>query len=243
MMRTLLVRGMLAGLLAGVVAAVFAYLIGEPHVDAAISFEEAAAHDHGGEEELVGRDVQSTLGLFVGVGGYGLAIGGLFSIAFAFLYGRVGPAGARGCSLATAAGAFVVIILVPFLKYPGNPPAVGQEGTAASRTQLYFGFLALSVLAAILVVYAGRRLAERFDAWTGWLLSVLGYAVVMAGCAAMLPVVDEVPDGFPGSTLWGFRIASLGTHAVLWTALGVAFGVLAERALRSQRERSVTTSA
>jgi predicted cobalt transporter CbtA len=241
MMRTLLVRGMLAGLLAGVVAAVFAYLVGEPHVDAAISFEEANAHDHGGEGELVSRSIQRTLGLFVGVGGYGLAVGGLFSIAFAFLYGRVGPATARGCSLATAAGGFVVVILVPFLKYPGNPPAVGQEGTAASRTQLYFGFLALSVLAAVLALYAGRHLADRIGAWAAWLSATLGYAIVMAGCAAILPAVEEVPENFPATTLWSFRIASLGTHAILWTTLGIAFGLLADRALKSQR--AVVTSA
>src|SRR4029453_18992907 len=46
--RSLLVRGMLAGLAAGVVAFVFAYLFGEPTVNGGIPFEEhiAPPHDH-----------------------------------------------------------------------------------------------------------------------------------------------------------------------------------------------------
>jgi len=48
---------------------------------------------------------------------------------------------------------------------------------------------------------------------------------------AILPPVNEVPDGFSANTLWHFRLASLGTEAVLWTALGITFGAFAERLL------------
>src|ERR1043165_2904178 len=97
----LLVRGMLAGLLAAVLAFAFASIFGEPQVDNAIAVEESqaappeAGHDHGGEEELVSRGVQSTAGLAVATGAYGLAFGGLFALAFAFAYGRIGNLGAR----------------------------------------------------------------------------------------------------------------------------------------------------
>ncbi|GAA1955537.1 CbtA family protein [Amycolatopsis minnesotensis] len=245
----MLVRGMLAGLIAGVLATGFAYLFGEPSVNTAIGLEESGgghshsapaepgappeAHEHGAaaepEEELVSRDVQSTLGLFTGVAGYGIAIGGLFSLAFAFAHGRLGPTRPRVTAAVLAAAGYAVVVLVPFLKYPANPPAVGQAGTIGDRTGLYFAFVAISLVVAGVAVAAGRKLAERLGAWGGFLLGAAGYVVVMALCAWLLPVIDEVPEGFPGSTLWTFRTASIGTQLILWTALGLVFGALAEK--------------
>ncbi|PXY24123.1 CbtA family protein [Prauserella flavalba] len=246
MMRTLLVRGLLAGLVAGVLATGFAYFFGEPSVDAAIAIEEAgtsahshehsepadAGHSHGDEEAVVSRGTQSTIGLLTGVGAYALAVGGLFAIAFAVLHGRVGALRPRLTSALLAASGFVVVVLVPFLKYPANPPAVGQSGTIGDRTNLYFAFVALSLAVALISVGVGNALAGRLGAWRGGLLAMGGYVVVMAVAAGLMPVIDEVPDGFPGSTLWTFRTASLATQLVLWTALGLTFGALAERVLR-----------
>lgn len=229
MMRTLLVRGMIAGLVAGVLATLFAYVVGEPSVNLAIGFEESGAHEHG--EELVSRSVQSSIGLFVGVGVYGIAIGGLLALAFALAYGRVGTLRPRITALLVTAAAFAVVVLVPFLKYPGNPPAVGQEGTIQSRTELYFAFVALSIVVGVAAVVLGRRLADRFDAWTGGMAACLGYAVVMVLCAWLMPIVDEVPADFPASTLWSFRVSSLGTQLTLWTVFGLVFATLADRAL------------
>ena len=69
MVRTLLVRGMLSGLAAAVLAGVFAFLVGEPALDGGIAYEDmvSAAAGEVGEEPLVSRGVQSTLGLGVGV--------------------------------------------------------------------------------------------------------------------------------------------------------------------------------
>jgi predicted cobalt transporter CbtA len=241
MMRTLLVRGMLAGLVAGVLATLFAYFFGEPSVDTAIGLEGTAAHAHhdpaapaapeAEEEELVTRGVQSTVGLLTGVGLYGVAVGGLFSLAFAFVYGRLGSLRPRVTAALLTGGAFVVVFLVPFLKYPANPPAVGQPGTIGSRTELYFGFVALSLLVGILAAAFGRKLADKLGAWRGGLLAAGGYVVVIGVAAWLLPTIDEVPAEFPGSTLWSFRLASVGTQLVLWTALGLTFGALAEKAL------------
>lgn len=239
MMRTLLVRGLIAGLVAGIAAAIFAFFAGEPQVEAAIAIEEATAAaeaGHGHEEDpLVSRDIQKSLGLVTANAATGVAIGGLFSLAFAFAYGRFGAFSARAYSAMLAVGAFVAVSLVPFLKYPANPPAVGQPGTIVNRTEVYFAYLAISVIAAGLACYAAKLLAERFGGWTAGALSVGGYLVVMAACGLVMPVVNEVPDDFPATVLWDFRVASLGTLVVLWGALGVAFGALAHRALTAVR--------
>ncbi|WP_290052627.1 CbtA family protein [Amycolatopsis solani] len=245
MMKTLLVRGMLAGLIAGVLAFGFAYAFGEPSVNTAIGLEESGGHSHSHdagasapaeehehEEELVPRDIQSTLGLLTGVLVYGVAIGGLLSLAFAFAQGRLGTLRPRVTALLLTTGAFAVVFLVPFLKYPANPPAVGQPGTIGSRTELYFGFVAVSLLVGILATVFGRKLADRFGAWNGFLLAAAGYLVVIGVVAWLMPAVDEVPEGFPGSTLWSFRTASIGTQVTLWLALGLTFGAFAEKALK-----------
>ncbi|MFB9687865.1 CbtA family protein [Amycolatopsis plumensis] len=243
MMKTLLVRGMLAGLIAGVLAFGFAYAFGEPSVNAAIGLESGDGHAHSHshdasapapaaeEEELVPRDIQSTLGLLTGVLVYGVAIGGLLSLAFAFAQGRLGALRPRVTALLLTAGAFAVVFLVPFLKYPANPPAVGQPGTIGSRTELYFGFVAVSLLVGIFATVFGRKLADRVGAWNGFLLAAAGYLVVIGVVAWLMPSVDEVPATFPASTLWSFRTASVGTQVTLWLALGLAFGAFAEKAL------------
>ena len=102
MVRTLLLRGMLAGLLGGLVAFGIAKTIGEPQVDKAIAFEEyVEAHaEHDGQEahhdELVSRSQQNFAGLGTGTLIYGAAMGGIFGLVFAIAYGRLGTLTARG---------------------------------------------------------------------------------------------------------------------------------------------------
>src|SRR5689334_8796798 len=108
MVRTLLVRGMLAGLLAGLVAFVYARYLAEPLIDQAIAFEDhrhALAGDPP-DPELVSRAVQSTFGLLTGVVVYSTAIGGIFALVLAFAQGRLGRMRPRGTAALLAAAAF-----------------------------------------------------------------------------------------------------------------------------------------
>jgi predicted cobalt transporter CbtA len=228
-MRTLLVWGMLAGLLAGVLAFGFASAFGEPPVEVAISLEDQG-HSHDGAPAPVSRDVQSTLGLAIATCLFGVALGGLFSLAFAFAYGRIGPLKPRGTALVTTAVGFVAAFLVPYLTYPPNPPAVGHEDTIADRTAMYFAMMAVSVVVAIAAIYASRKLAGRIERWLAVVASGVGYIVVVAVVGSLLKHFDEVPEGFPAQTLWEFRLASLGTQAVLWATVGIAFAALLDRA-------------
>ena len=99
MVGSLLLRGMLVGLAAGLLAFGFAKFIGEPQVDKAIAFEAqlAAAKGEAPEMELVSRETQSSLGLLTGVVVYGTAVGGLFSLVFAYALGRSGRAAWPPC--------------------------------------------------------------------------------------------------------------------------------------------------
>ncbi|MEU1308183.1 CbtA family protein [Streptomyces cinnamoneus] len=230
--RALLVRGMLAGLITGALALVTAYLLGEPHVDAAIAFEEAHSHDHGdGGVELVSRTMQSTGGLATGILVYGVALGGIAALAFCVALGRIGRFGPRATAGLVALGAFVAVFLVPFLKYPANPPAVGDPDTLNQRTALFFLMIALSVLLAVGAVILGRRLAPRLGNWHATVASGAALVVAIGLAYAFLPAGDNVPEGFPATLLWQFRLASLAVELVLWTGFGLVFGELAERLL------------
>jgi predicted cobalt transporter CbtA len=244
MIRTLLVRGMVAGLAAALCAFAFSFLVGEPQVGRAIDLEAQAAAAAGAaaEPQVVSRTVQRTVGLATAVGMYGLAVGGLFGIAFAVAYGRIGGFRPRAAAALLALGGFVTVQLVPFLKYPPNPPAVGNPDTIGSRTGLYLLMLAISVLAALAAVSFGRRAAAGYGNWNAALMAVGGYLALVAAAYVALPGVDEVAPGFPATLLWDFRLASLGTQAVLWTVLGLLYGVLTERGLQS-RQRQGTAAA
>ncbi|MEV4998373.1 CbtA family protein [Streptomyces niveus] len=244
--RTLLVRGMIAGVVAGLLAFALAYVVGEPSIDSSIALEESAsapAHEHGDaaavpadegeEEELVTRPVQSTFGLATGVLVYGVALGGIASLAFAVCLGRVGRLRPRATAALVAGAAFTTVYLVPFLKYPATPPAVGNPDTIGKRTTLFFLMIVLSVLVAVIAVIAGRRLAPTLGNWNSTVAAGGGYVVVMAVACLLLPAnTDAVKETFPAALLWEFRLASLGVQALLWTAFGLIFGALAERVLR-----------
>jgi predicted cobalt transporter CbtA len=226
MTRTLLLRGMLVGVVAGLLVFAFASWIGEPQVERAIAFETAAdrARGEAAEPEMVSRRVQKSVGLLTGTVVYGAAVGGLFGLVFAFAYGRVGEIGPRALSAVLGGLGFVAIVLVPNLKYPANPPAVGSAETIGVRTGAYFLLIAVSVAAMVFSLQMRGRLARRFGEWNGSLLAAGLFVVVVSFAAHFLPEVDEVPAGFPVTLMWKFRVAALEIQAVLWGALGLGFG-------------------
>ena len=234
MTRTLLLRGMLVGVVAGLLVFAFARWIGEPQVERAIAFETAAdqAKGEAPEPEMVSRRVQKSAGLLTGTVVFGAAVGGLFGLVFAFAYGRIGEQGPRALSAVLGALGYVAVVLVPNLKYPANPPAVGSAETIGVRTGAYFLLIAVSIAAMVFSLQMRRGFAKRFGEWNGSLLAAALFVVVVGVVAHFMPEVDEVPAGFPVTLMWKFRVAALEIQAVLWGTLGLGFGWLTEREYR-----------
>jgi hypothetical protein len=254
MLGNLLWRGLLAGLLAGLVGFGIARTIGEPHVDTAIAYEGYldALHppaDAGPEEApLVTRDEQRNSGLATGALIFGVGIGGMFSLVFAGALGRLGPLTVRGTAALLGLLGFVAVYLTPFLKYPANPPAVGDDDTIGRRTSWYLLMILVAVVAMLAAVVVRKRLVERLGAWNATMAAVLGYTVVIVVAWLAFPTIDEVPQEaiptvvgavgdtgvtFPPSTLWRFRIASVAIQAAIWAVVALGFGALAERFFRT----------
>ena len=221
-------RGMAAGLLAGLLAGLFAFLLGEPSVDGAIGLEEAAG-DHG--EEIFSRSTQK-IGLFFATGLFGVTVGGLFGIAYAYFRGRLASGSEWNRSLSLATALFAGAFLIPFVKYPANPPAVGDPSTIGERTASYLAMVALSLLVVLAAWYAARELRARGTVTPVRQLAVgLGVVVAVGVLFLALPAAPD-PGEFPSGLLWSFRLSSLGTQLVFWAGLGVVFGLLCERASR-----------
>lgn len=231
MVRIYLTRGLLAGVVAGLLAVGFAKVLAEPQIAAAERFETAHATGAGGPgaKPVVARDVQDTVGLGTGVLVASAALGGLYALAFAFAHGRITRAPARLTALALAAAAFVSLVLVPFVKYPANPPAVGNPDTIGHRTAVYFALIVVAVLVTAAAVGLRHLLLGRLGGWNATLAAAGLFLAVIAVAYAVMPGVNEVPEAFPATVLWRFRLASLGTELVSWTALGLVFGALTER--------------
>ncbi len=236
MARALLLRGMLAGVLAGLLAAGFAALFGEPPLELAIGLETALDHatGHAAEPELVSRPVQRTLGLLTACVAGGAALGGIVALVFALAHQRVGHFSPRMLALLLAGGGFIAAALVPQLKYPANPPSIGEATTIGLRTAVYFELIAVSLAALVLAVLLARWLLAHIGGWHASLVAILAFVCIVAAVQFVLPDINEVPDNFPATVLWRFRVAALGTQLVLWSALGVIFGALADRALSAQ---------
>ena len=237
MVWTLVRRGLVIGAIAGLLAGAFAFVFGEPRVQDAIDIEHArSAHAsvapvpiaHAGGW-VISRGEQRG-GLFLATALYGIAAGGLFAIAFAALRGRGTQRSDWELATRLAGAIFAAIVLVPFVKYPPNPPAVGDPDTIGERTAYYVILLvgcALAMLAAARVTWSLRPGAP---VWARPLAGAGTFVAVAGGLALSLPGVQEVPADFPAPLLWEFRLSSLGTQAVLWAALGIGYGIATSRA-------------
>jgi hypothetical protein len=236
MLRNLLVCGLVAGLCGGLLATGFASVAGEPAIERAIAYEDARAHAtgghaHGVEAVPVSRGLQKSAGLLTALLLYGVALGGIFALVFAFAYGRVGRAGPRVTASWLAAATFVVAYLVPFVKYPALPPAVGSPETIGRRTALYVVMIAVSVLCAVAAARLRPLLLRRMDGYAATVVAVAAYLAAVVGAGVALPGVHELPADFPAGALWRFREASVGLQAMLWATIGAVFAVTAQRVM------------
>lgn len=188
-------RGILAGLVAGILGFLFAYVFVEPLIEQAIEYEEARGHvlahlneaaglgvgeEHG--PEVFSRTIQSTVGLATGLIGIAIALGALVAVAFVMLRSRVAIS-SRALGWSIAAFGFVGIFLLPFAKYPANPPAVGNDATIQARGGLYLLTVGMSVLLLGAAIAIAIRLTPRLGRGRaigiGALVVAVGYGIVM----------------------------------------------------------------
>ena len=245
----LLGRGLAAGGLAGLASGLFSLLLAEPLMDRAIRLEEkrsaaAEAHAHGNgqgqgvhshaaeAEEVFTRGTQH-FGLVVTAVVVGLAVGVFFALAFALVHRADPTRRAWERSVVFAGAGFLALSLLPALRYPANPPGVGDSGTVNERQALWVAALVIGVLGMVLAWQVSVRAGRRGAGPAGRQLAAAG--VVIATLAVLFLLPDN-PDPVPvaATLLWDFRVLSLASHALLWAALGIAFALLPRRVAREK---------
>ena len=230
-MGRLLRRGALAGALAGLAMAAVLLAVGERSIGDAIALEEraAAASGHAHDDAPYSRPEQVAGGV-AGVVVYGAALGTVFAVAFAATRRRAGAGDEWRAAVALAGAGFVAVFLVPWLKYPANPPGVGDPATIGRRTALYLVLLAWSAVAAWAAWRTSRWLAatDRPDHVRGPAAALAWVALAAAGLV-LLPASPD-PVAAPADLVWRFRLATAAGAAAFWATLGAAFGALSLRA-------------
>jgi predicted cobalt transporter CbtA len=240
-MKPYLLRGALAGV-AGSVASVLALLLlGESSINRAIELEEANAVAGEAHEELFSRGTQ-VVGGVVALVLFGVCVGLVFGVVYAATRHRLGADAEWRRARRLGAAAFVGVFLVPFLKYPANPPAVGDPDTIGSRTIAYASMVIVSVLAIVLAAAVHDRLRrgglgeERAQP-----IAVLAWLVIVGVAMVVLPAnPDEL--NIPAELVWSFRMASIGGQAAFWAVTATAFGLLSVQATAQRGDTAPATT-
>lgn len=246
----LLLQGMMAGILAGIITFSFAHFFGEPQVERAILFEEGHSHKQGNEAsghhhegnaegEVFSRQTQSGVGLLSGTLLFSAAMGGALALVWSLCWQRTGPRSARALALSLSLGGFLIMSMIPGLKYPPNPPAVGDPATIGYRTALYFSMLLVSAVIVVTAAWSAQQLKLRLGGWNAALWGGLIGLVMLISACMLMPAVNEIPDGFSADLLWRFRLSAFGTQLTMWCATGLLFGTFAERTLHKPAHRSL----
>jgi predicted cobalt transporter CbtA len=231
-LRRTLRSAIVAGLVAGLLASVFHQVLTEPVIDRAIAAEEAretAQPGHAHEVPLVSRGGQK-VGLVVGLLVYGAVWGLLVGLGLHATRGAAPPGwspGRRGLVVAALAGWSVAVF--PFLKYPANPPGVGEPDTIGYRQALYLGFIALSVLGLVLAAALRRRATAKGAG--GWIAPVAFYAGWAVALYALMPPNPD-PVELSETIVRPFRALSLAGLVVFWAAFSLVLAYLGREPAR-----------
>ena len=199
----------------------------EPYLDEAIGIENQNLFASGEEED--------TLEFWVEYEGYrqwqkggqilagvilGTSIGALFGIVYAFSRNSLPGNTEIKKSLLLTGIMWVTIYLIPFLKYPANPPTVGDTETIVFRGTLYLSLIAISGLSAL----GFYKLSKVFKGKKK-IISLIGYAIFMTGIIFVMP---DNPDEMnaPLDLVNGFRMMSVIAVTTFWISMGLILGLL-----------------
>ncbi len=260
-----LVAGALAFIFARIfaepqVAAAIAYESGRDDAQAALD-KLAGVPAAAPEPEVFSRTIQANIGIGVGVIFFGLALGLMFAVLVSLVARHQQLSKPRLAVVWLAAAAFAGTYLFPTIKYPANPPAIGHPDTISQRTGLFLIMAVCCCAGLIGAVWLQHRLQRRFTAWNATLIAGGAYIVVIGVVMALLPPLGHLPanvaefgrqltetplpltdakgvivyPGFPADVLARFRVASLGTQLILWTALALVFAPAVEKVLQPRR--------
>jgi predicted cobalt transporter CbtA len=228
---------LLAGAIAGTVLGAINQIVVEPYIERAIELEMRNAAQSG---QVMNNPSEFAAYRFWQKGGeiiagtiLGLSIGSLYGIVFAYTHGSIsGTNNNKKKALIVASVMWLVLFLMPALKYPPNPPAVGDPETIYYRQSLYVGFLAISGFSALGLAFLYRKMvvASSNNIKKAMIIIIPSvYVAIMAGAYLAMPANPD-PINAPMDLVIGFRITSAITISMFWALLGIIFGAFWDKA-------------
>lgn len=225
---TFIVITLLAGAISGSILSVLNQIIVEPIIEKAIGLENQKAMAMGeimNPTEFDSYRLWQKGGEIAAGTMLGTSYGALFGIVFAYSRKSIHVSSERKKALILAGVMFLVLYIVPGLKYPANPPAVGDPETLYVRQNLYIAYLAISGLSALGLALAYRKMGEGNSKKV--IVPAMYAAIMLAAYFAMPPNPDEITA--PMDLVMSFRVASATTIAIFWGVLGIILGTLWNR--------------
>jgi predicted cobalt transporter CbtA len=231
---------LLAGAIAGTILGAINQVVVEPYIDHAIELEMLQQNTTAQSGQVITNPAEFAAYRFWQKGGeiiagtiLGLSIGSLYGIVFAYTRGSIsGTNNNKKKALIVAGIMWFVLFLMPALKYPPNPPAVGNPETIYYRQSLYVAFLAISGFSALGLAFLYRKMMVASSNNTkkkAIIIPSAVYAAIMAGAYLAMPANPD-PINAPIDLVIGFRITSAITISMFWAVLGVIFGALWDKA-------------
>src|ERR671918_2127914 len=214
---------LLAGAIAGTILGIINQVAVEPYIEQAIELEMRNTAQSGqviDPAEFAAYRFWQKGGEIIAGTILGLSIGSLYGIVFAYTRGSISGTNNKKKALIVASIMWFVLFLMPALKYPPNPPAVGNPETIYYRQSLYVAFLAISGFSALGLAFLYRKMASSN---TKKAIIPSAYAAIMAGAYLAMPANPD-PINAPIDLVIGFRITSAITISMFWALLGVIFG-------------------
>lgn len=223
-------------MIAGIILAFLNLGIVEPYIDKAIGLEIAKQVSSGKNvnmAEMIDYRYWQKGGAFAGGAIYGAGLASLFGVIFVFARNKLPGKDNKRKALFLAAVMWFVLYFVVALKYPANPPAVGDPGTIYYREVLYVGYIMISGFAALGLAVTWNRIPINSKK----IIIPLIYAMIMVTAYLVMP---SNPDKIEISMdlIHTFRILSALTIGVFWAILGIVFGSLWDKFL--YREQMMT---
>ena len=217
---------LLSGCFAGTIYGTLNLVIVEPYLDDAINIENQNLFSAGDEidgpqfwvEYYEYRSWQKGGQVLAGAI-LGTSIGSLFGIVYALSKKSLPSRNNVGKTLILAGLMWFTLFVIPFLKYPANPPTVGDGETVVLRGILYLTLIAISGFLAIGFYQIFKRLKAK-----NRILAIIGYTALISLVFFVMP---ENPDEISTSMelVNGFRIVAFLTGTVFWFTLALFLGV------------------
>ena len=221
---------LISGAFAGIIHGTVNFAIVEPYLDQSIGIENQNLFATGEEKD--------TLEFWVEYEGYrtwqksgqilsgvilGTSLGALFGIVFILFRGSLPGNNDVKKAIVLAGIMWFTMFVIPFLKYPANPPTAGDPETVALRSILYISLITISGLGIAIFYKLSERLKNNRK-----LVTLISYGVFISIIFTAMP---ENPDKItaPENLVEGFRTMSFIGVTSFWVSLGVIFGFFCNR--------------